>query len=230
MMIVRELPGHGPAIDRLVEKSFGPDRTTKTVYRLRDGVPSVAALNLVAVEGAEVIGTIRFWPIVIGPRRVPAVLLGPIAIEEKYRSLRIGTQLMRAALERCREEGHEIVILVGDEPYYRRFGFRRDLAVNLDLPGPVDLDRFLGLELVEGALAGVTGMIDKPTAQELEPQVSVPVLPGAANKQVWVRRAWAEKDQRTGTDGLGTVLFFDPAFLPPERAIAPPPEDRRLSA
>lgn len=222
MMIVRELPGHGPAIDRLVEKSFGPDRTTKTVYRLRDGLPSVPALNLVAVEGAEVIGTIRFWPIVIGEKRVPAVLLGPIAIEEKYRSLRIGTQLMRAALERCRDEGHEIVILVGDEPYYRRFGFRRDLAERLELPGPVDLNRFLALELVDGALSGVTGMIDKPTAEELEPQVSVPVLPGIAKKQVWVRRPWAQE--------TGTILFFEPPVHPAGRAITPTTAENRLIA
>lgn len=197
MMIVRELPGHGPAIDRLLEKAFGPGRHGKTVYRLRQDVPSVGALNLVAVEGSEVVGTIRFWPIVIGPRRVPAVLLGPIAVDEDYRSLRIGSQLMNAALERCADEGHRIVILVGDEPYYRRFGFRRDLCLDLDLPGPVDPARFLGLELVEGAMNGLTGMIDRPTPQELEAPDAVPVLPGsnaavAAHKQVWVRRAQAE--------------------------------------
>ncbi|WP_404379098.1 GNAT family N-acetyltransferase [Caenispirillum salinarum] len=197
MMIVRELPGHGPAIDRLLEKAFGPGRHGKTVYRLRQEVPSVAALNLVAVEGSEVVGTIRFWPIVIGPRRVPAVLLGPIAVDEDYRSLRIGSQLMNAALERCADEGHRIVILVGDEPYYRRFGFRRDLCLDLDLPGPVDPARFLGLELVDGAMNGLTGMIDRPTPQELEAPATVPVLPGtnaaaAAKKQVWVRRAQAE--------------------------------------
>ncbi|EKV29582.1 GCN5-related N-acetyltransferase [Caenispirillum salinarum AK4] len=197
MMIVRELPGHGPAIDRLLEKAFGPGRHGKTVYRLRQDVPSVDALNLVAVEGSEVVGTIRFWPIVIGPRRVPAVLLGPIAVDEDYRSLRIGSQLMNAALERCADEGHRIVILVGDEPYYRRFGFRRDLCLDLDLPGPVDPARFLGLELVEGAMNGLTGMIDRPTPQELEAPATVPVLPGsnaaaAAKKQVWVRRAQAD--------------------------------------
>lgn len=158
------------------------------------------ALNLVAVEGSEVVGTIRFWPIVIGPRRVPAVLLGPIAVDEDYRSLRIGSQLMNTALKRCAEEGHRIVILVGDEPYYRRFGFRRDLCLNLELPGPVDPARFLGLELVEGAMNGLTGMIDRPTEQELEARNAVPVLPGddaavAANKQVWVRRAQAETQE-----------------------------------
>lgn len=193
MMIVREQPGHGPAIDRLLEKAFGPERHGKTVYRLREGVGSLPALNLVAVEGADVVGTIRFWPIVVGDDRVPAVLLGPIAIDEDYRSLRIGSQLMRAALERCAEDGHGIVILVGDEPYYRRFGFRRDLATGLELPGPVDPARFLALELSEGALAGVTGMVDKPTPAELEPSVTVPVLPGAAAKQVWVRRPQAEQ-------------------------------------
>jgi predicted N-acetyltransferase YhbS len=197
MMIVRELPGHGPAIDRLLEKAFGSGRHGKTVYRLRQDVPSVDALNLVAVEGSEVIGTIRFWPIVVGPRRVPAVLLGPIAVDESYRSLRIGSQLMNAALERCAEEGHRIIILVGDEPYYRRFGFRRDLCLDLELPGPVDPARFLGLELVEGAMNGLTGMIDRPTPEELETPASIPVLPGSpatANKQVWVRRASAEEN------------------------------------
>lgn len=224
MMIVRELPGHGPAIARLLEKAFGPDRHGKTVYRLREGVDSLPALNLVAVEGAEVVGTIRFWPIVIGADRVPAVLLGPIAIDEDYRSLRIGTQLMRAALDRCAEEGHDIVILVGDEPYYRRFGFRRDLALNLELPGPVDPARFLALELSEGALSGVTGMIDKPTAEELEPSDAIPVLPGTATKQVWVRRPCAETGE-TAFERVVTLGF-------PQRQAAPAatPARQRLSA
>lgn len=164
MDVVKEEPRHAAAIDSLLEEGFGPDRYRKTVYRLRDGVAPVADLCLVAeAEDGTLRGTLRFWPVDIvddeAGERVPALLLGPIAVSGGLRKTGVGSLLMRAGLEKARELGHRAVLLVGDESYYSRFGFSRVLAERLALPGPVELDRFLALELDEGALDGVSGMV-----------------------------------------------------------------------
>lgn len=174
MHIIPEMPRHAAAIDNLLEEAFGPDRHRKTVYRLREGVPPIPELCLVAEEEDGFLrGTLRFWPVAIQDerpgsrvRRVPALLLGPIAVHGGLRKTGVGTLLMNEGLARARAMGHRIVLLVGDEPYYGRFGFRRDLAVALRLPGPVDAERFLALELEPGALAGVSGVVDRATLDE----------------------------------------------------------------
>ncbi|MGC2854383.1 GNAT family N-acetyltransferase [Novispirillum sp. DQ9] len=170
MHIVPEQPRHAAPIEALLEESFGPDRHKKTVYRLREGVAPIPDLCLVAEEeDGSLRGTLRFWPIDIvadaagdgvGGQRVPALLLGPIAVQGGLRKTGVGTLLMTEGLARARALGHRIVLLVGDEPYYSRFGFRRNLAELLRLPGPVDLNRFLGLELQTGALDGLRGLVD----------------------------------------------------------------------
>lgn len=155
-----EQPKHSAIIDALNDEAFGPDRQKKTVYRFRDGVEHLKDLALVAEdEDGNFRGTLRFWPVQIGG--TPALLLGPLTVVGGLRKTGVGTRLMRAGLDRAKALGHRIVILVGDEPYYSRFGFRRDLAVPLSLPGPVDLARFLALELVPGALDGLSGMVEK---------------------------------------------------------------------
>lgn len=171
MQIILEQPHHADVIEALLEESFGPDRHKKTVYRLREGVDPIPALSLVAEEDDGFLrGTLRFWPVAIvddeTAARVSALLLGPIAVHGGLRKTGVGTLLMQEGLARARSLGHRIVLLVGDEPYYARFGFRRDLAESLRLPGPVDLNRFLALDLVPGALDGVHGLVDTCLAEE----------------------------------------------------------------
>ncbi|MEI8394284.1 MAG: N-acetyltransferase [Rhodospirillaceae bacterium] len=160
MLITAEQPAHAGAIEDLLDLSFGGTRTGKTVYRLREDVPPVEELCFVAVTGDAVDATIRYWPITLGGS-TDALLLGPIAVAEHRRSEGLGATLIDFSLSRAASLGHRIVLLVGDEPYYRRFGFCRRPTLDLTLPGPVDLDRFLGLELKPGALDGLSGAVER---------------------------------------------------------------------
>lgn len=169
MIITHELPAHAGAIEGLLDGSFGPKRHSKTVYKLRRGIAHLPELSLVAMDDvvdadgavySRLVATIRYWPVMIGGS-IAAVMLGPIAVDPAYRSAGLGATLIRHSLEQARALGHRIVILVGDAPYYVRFGFTRANAAGLSLPGPVDPDRFLGLELVEGAMQGLTGMVGR---------------------------------------------------------------------
>lgn len=155
-----ERPEHADAIEALADLAFGPDRMSKTTYRLRDGVAPVDALSLVVMEGEKLLGTVRYWPVNI-PTVNTALLLGPIAIHPDHQGCGIGSALITASLQKAKDLGWDAVILVGDEPYYRRFGFCRALAQNLSLPGPVDPERLLGLELIDGALKNASGMIEQ---------------------------------------------------------------------
>lgn len=168
MNITHERPADAGAIEALLDAAFGPKRHAKTVYRLRAGVDPVQDLSFVAVAtdtfGAEIlVGTIRYWPVAIGGSggATPALLLGPIAVAPDHRGLGVGGALIRHSLGRAAALGHRIVLLVGDAPYYGRFGFGREKMAGLTLPGPVELDRFLGLELTPGALDGVSGLVDR---------------------------------------------------------------------
>ncbi|MCW2247279.1 putative N-acetyltransferase YhbS [Azospirillum fermentarium] len=168
MIITTEGPQHAAAIEALLDKAFGPGRFTKTAYRLRDGVEPVKDLCLVAIDhdedGNETLeGTIRYWPVTIGGT-TPALLLGPIAVAPHWQGGGLGSKLIRMSLNKAAAAGHRAVLLVGDAPYYNRFGFTRGLTLGMSLPGPVDLDRFLGLEMVPGALTGVTGMVGRAEA------------------------------------------------------------------
>jgi predicted N-acetyltransferase YhbS len=169
MKITLETPGDAGDIEQLLDTAFGPDRAGKTVYRLRQGVEPVAELCTVIRENGELKGTLRYWPVVIGDKRVPALLLGPVAVLPADRGKGYARSLIWESFERARELGYRIVLLVGDEPYYVKFGFTRALTKTLDLPGPVDLSRFLGLELQSRALTGVSGMLFKPRPGEARP-------------------------------------------------------------
>lgn len=156
-----EAPQDAAEIEDLLDRVFGPRRhLTKTVYRLRQGRPPVHGLCFVVRERGHLRASLRFWRVAIGGR-VPALLLGPIAVEPGQRGRGIGAALMAHGLAAARADGHRIVALVGDEPYYARFGFSRALAAGLELPGPVEAARLLAAELEPGALAGVAGMIDR---------------------------------------------------------------------
>lgn len=164
MKIVVERPQDAGPVEALNDVAFGPERYAKTVYRLRDGVPTDPQLAFVALgDQGELLASLRFWPIQIGGK-TPAVLLGPLAVQPELRGLGYGKALMRHGLAQSAAQGHRIVVLVGDPEYYNPFGFTRDAARNLALPGPVEERRFLALALAPGALDGVSGMIGKPAA------------------------------------------------------------------
>lgn len=169
-MIIRpEKPYHAPRVEALLDEAFGPARYAKTAYRLRDGVAPVRDLSFIVKDGLDLVGTLRFWPITVA-EKTPALLLGPIAILTDRKSQGIGSQLMRHGLSQARMLGHELVLLVGDLDYYKRFGFTRTPCLDLTLPGPVDTDRWLGLELVPGASEGLSGMVCRhgSTVAEME--------------------------------------------------------------
>jgi predicted N-acetyltransferase YhbS len=100
---------------------------------------------------------VRLTPIRIG--EIPALLLGPLTVEPPFRRRGIGLALMQRALNEAKRKGHRLVVLVGNAPYYAKAGFRPIPKGQARMPGPVDPDRLLVAELVEGAFAGVSGPI-----------------------------------------------------------------------
>lgn len=158
--LMLERPEDGPAIEDLIDTAFGAERFKKTVYKFRDGVPPVPELCFVAYDHGSLVGSLRFWPILID-EHVDAILLGPLAVDPSRRGEGIGAALMWHGLAEAQRKGHRIVILVGDFDYYVKFGFRREPCDRLDLPGWVDRKRFLARALVPGAVDNLSGMIGK---------------------------------------------------------------------
>jgi predicted N-acetyltransferase YhbS len=159
-----ERPEDAPLVEALNETAFGPGRFAKSAYRLREGVSQVADLAYVAIEGAALEGSVRFWPIAIGGHK--ALMLGPLAVREAQRGRGIGVALMERALEEARARGHEVVILVGDEPYYARVGFSKLPPGRIRFPGPVDASRILGLSLKAGAALNLSGEVRRARLDE----------------------------------------------------------------
>jgi predicted N-acetyltransferase YhbS len=145
------------ARETLLDACFGETRQMRTCQRLRDGRAPAEGLALSAVREGRLVGTVRLWHVSAGG--VPALVLGPLAVDEASRKLGVGAALMARALEAARQRGHGAVILLGDAPYYARFGFSAAKTSELSLPGAFERDRLLGLELREGALDGAWGMI-----------------------------------------------------------------------
>lgn len=173
-------------VENLLDLSFGPNRHSKTSYRLREGNSPVPGLSLVVRDpGVGLSGSISFWPLRIGRSGTPALLLGPLAVHPERQNLGIGLALMREGLRRAREMGHRLVILVGDEPYYARAGFRKLPYGLLSLPGPVDPDRFLFLELEPGALTGVSGPVSG------DPSATFPIPHGGNREEQGTQRQQA---------------------------------------
>ena len=151
------------SIEHLLDLSFGSDRHAKTSYRLREGNAPVPGLSLVVRDpNVGISGTISFWPIAIGMRQSPALLLGPLAVHPDRQKLGIGLKLMEEGLARAKAQGYTLALLVGDEPYYARVGFRKLASGIVSLPGPVAPERFLYLELRSGTLDGVSGLAHVP--------------------------------------------------------------------
>ncbi|QCK88331.1 N-acetyltransferase [Phreatobacter aquaticus] len=153
-----ESAADAPAIDRLHERAFGPGRFARTAFRLREGVPPLLDLCFTARVGTLLVGSIRLSPVVIGAG-TPGILLGPITIDPAFQSRGIGGALMRRSMDAARAKSHQLVILVGDAPYYQRFGFAVVPPGRLVLPGPVDPGRFLYAELQPGSFEGVSGPV-----------------------------------------------------------------------
>ncbi|MFL0693158.1 MAG: GNAT family N-acetyltransferase [Agrobacterium tumefaciens] len=163
-VIDHETPADVVAREALLDRTMGRDRRKKSSEKIRRGRVPAEGLALVARDAAgHVIGTVRLWNIEAGVSRegqgVEALLLGPLAVDCAHEGKGIGAALMRAALLEARKRGHGAVLLVGDAPYYERFGFFADKTQHLVMPGPFARDRFLALELVHGWLEGAAGMV-----------------------------------------------------------------------
>ncbi len=145
------------AREALLNRAFGPKRLRKTSEKLRSGRLPAFAFSALDKNG-QLIGTIRLWNIVAGSAG-DALLLGPLAVAAEHKGQGIGKALMTTAIAAAKDAGHRAIILVGDHPYYQRFGFQPELTLKLELPGPVERHRFLAKELVDGALAHAQGRI-----------------------------------------------------------------------
>lgn len=158
--ITPEVAADFPAREALLDRAFGKaERRRKTSERLRENrLPAEGLAFAARNRRGRIVGTLRLWDITAGSAG-PALLLGPLAVDCAYQKGGIGGKLMRHALSEAKKLGHRSVLLVGDAPYYSRFGFSRETALRLSLPGPVDPDRFLGLELEAGALDDAKGVI-----------------------------------------------------------------------
>ena len=155
--ILPESADDAVAIERLHERTFGPGRYARTAFRIREGRGHLLALSFTARIGTLLVGSLRLTPICIG--ETPALLLGPLTVEPPFRERGIGSALIRRALKDATEQGHKLVVLVGDEPFYAKSGFKRIPKGQVKMPGPVDPARLLVNELELGAFDGVQGLI-----------------------------------------------------------------------
>jgi predicted N-acetyltransferase YhbS len=157
LAIAPERAEDAAAIERLSERAFGPGRFARSAYRLREGAPHDLSLSFVARVGTLVVGSNRMTQVACGQGQ--ALLLGPLTVEPAFHSRGIGRSLIEASLQAARQAGHGLVLLVGDEPFYGRFGFRRVPPGRLTFPGPVDPARLLACELQPSALEGLSGAV-----------------------------------------------------------------------
>jgi predicted N-acetyltransferase YhbS len=162
--LLRERPEDGPEVEGLLDLAFAPGRAALSSYRLRQGVAPVAELcTVVRDEYDALAGCIRYWPVCIercgAQPDAPALLLGPVAVHPTRQGEGIGALLMRETLADAAILGWTRVILVGDLPYYVRFGFSREATQNLEFPSPYNPDRLLGRALVPGAFVNCSGMV-----------------------------------------------------------------------
>jgi predicted N-acetyltransferase YhbS len=157
LTILPETQGDALAIERLHERTFGPGRYAKSAYRLREQVAHRVDVSFTARVGTLLVGSVRLSPVRIGETK--ALLLGPLTVEPPFRERGVGQALIERALEEARAKGYQLVILVGDEPYYGKCGFKRIPPGRAIMPGPVDPARLLVAELNDGAFEGVSGPI-----------------------------------------------------------------------
>lgn len=157
LIISPEQPDDDAQIERLSERTFGPGRFARTAYRLREGHAHLLELSFTARIGTLLVGSVRLTPVLIGQAK--ALLLGPLTVEPPFRSRGIGRALIGASLDAAKQAGVKLVLLVGDEPYYGRLGFKKVPKGKVRMPGPVDPERVLIAELSPGAFEGVEGAV-----------------------------------------------------------------------
>lgn len=147
-------------VETLYDLCFAPGREALSSYRLRDGVPPVGELCYVARDADGILaGAIRYWPVRVG--RAPVLLLGPVAVHPTHQGEGLGALLIETSLAAAK--GWDRVLLVGDEPYYARFGFER--LDDVIMPPPTNPSRILGRALSPGAWEGVAGPVTPWTAE-----------------------------------------------------------------
>ena len=156
--LVHERPEDAAAVERLVMRAFGPGRFAKAAERLRERRTPAPDLSFVAWSGGEAVGSVRQWSVTIGGR--PAILLGPFAVDEAWRSQGLGAALIQRACRAAADAGHALIVLVGDEPYFGPMGFSAGPASRVQMPGPVDQRRVLVCALVPGADQGLSGPVE----------------------------------------------------------------------
>jgi predicted N-acetyltransferase YhbS len=155
-----ETPEDWWEVEALFDLCFAPGREALSSYRLRDGVPPVAGLSLVARDAEGILaGAIRFWPVRVGG--APALLLGPVAVHPTHQGEGLGGWLIRESLREAASQGWARVMLVGDAPYYGRFGFAP--LTGVEMPPPTNPARILGLALVPGGWRGISGRVRPAT-------------------------------------------------------------------
>ena len=157
LTILPETAKDAQPIERLLERTFGPGRFVLSAYRLREHVDHLLDLSFTARIGTLLVGSVRQLPICVGETK--ALMLGPLTVEPPFRSRGVGRMLLERALNDARAKGHRLVLLVGDEAYYSRVGFKKVPKGRATMPGPVDYDRMLVIELVAGAFEDVSGTI-----------------------------------------------------------------------
>lgn len=165
-MLAEERPEDWWEVEQLFDLGFAPGRRLLSSYRLREGVSPVVPLCLVSRQDGAVGGAIRYWPVRVAER--PALLLGPVAVHPTRQGEGLGALLIQTSLGKAAALGHRRVLLVGDEPYYSRFGFRK--LAGVEMPAPTNPERLLGLALAPGAWDGVRG----PVERALEPAGAIP--------------------------------------------------------
>jgi predicted N-acetyltransferase YhbS len=178
------------AREALLDAAYGDSRFIKTSERLREGRLPADGLSLVALDHGRIVGTVRLWHVTAGPGR-PALLLGPLAVDPAHRNRGIGSTLMRRAIARARLAGHRVILLVGDAPYYGRFGFAAEKTGELWMPGRFERDRLLALELKSEALTGARGMIAATGQFAPVPDLALLVERDQRAQRVRVHRALA---------------------------------------
>ncbi|MGZ5873713.1 MAG: GNAT family N-acetyltransferase [Bradyrhizobium sp.] len=157
LTILAETANDAQAIERLHDRTFGPGRFVLSAYRLREHVDHVLDLSFTAWIGTLLVGSVRQLPVLVGETK--ALLLGPLTVEPPFRGRGVGHALLKRALSDAKAKGHRLVLLVGDETYYGRVGFKAVPKGRATMPGPVDYSRLLVMELVDGAFDGVSGAI-----------------------------------------------------------------------
>jgi len=157
LTILAETAGDALPIERLHQRTFGPGRFVLSAYRLREHVDHLLDLSFTARIGTLLVGSVRQLPILIGDTK--ALMLGPLTVEPPFRGRGVGRALLDRSLRDAKARGHRLVVLVGDEAYYSRVGFKAIPKGRATMPGPVDYGRLLVNELVEGAFTDVSGAI-----------------------------------------------------------------------